>query len=440
MKKLILIGVLAVRVCGGTIIHVPSEYPTIGDGLDAASTGDTVLVAPGEYSEKVFFSTRGVKLISEAGPDSTTITNAAGVIASTGSDTTNLVEGFTLTGSTGGAQNEGGAVRLWGQGMTFRNNIVTGNSCGKGGGGFWLEKSNTIIEDNVISNNRAGNCGGAVQVYADYGGPYYVTIRNNTITGNSAAGMVGARKAGGAIAVAGNTTLTIIIEGNVITDNHGDDGVGGIALAYGGSNATITGNDIRDNDSVGIETTWRARAVVNHNTISGHTQYGIRNLDGTSLPTMDAEHNCWDDPSGPYHPTLNPGGGGDVVSDNVDFDPWDPCTTGVELLDPIEKSYTVSNCYPNPFTEKTIISYRLGALGHEPKDHITHYTSHVTLAIHDLSGRLVKFFNLCNLNQSVKSVLWDGTDQFGKTVSPGMYFCRLLVNGKGSTTKLVKLR
>jgi len=38
--------------------------------------------------------------------------------------------------------------------------------------------------------------------------------------------------------------------------------------------------------------------------------------------TMDAKMNWWGSQSGPYHPTINPDGSGDNVSDNVDFMPW----------------------------------------------------------------------------------------------------------------------
>jgi hypothetical protein len=43
-----------------------------------------------------------------------------------------------------------------------------------------------------------------------------------------------------------------------------------------------------------------------------------------------AENNWWGDASGPYHPTLNPGGLGDTVSDYVDFVPWLSWPVGVE--------------------------------------------------------------------------------------------------------------
>ena len=58
--------------------HVPAECPTIHAGLDSASYGDTVLVAPGTYLETDDPETRidpgpGVCLTSEAGPELTIV-------------------------------------------------------------------------------------------------------------------------------------------------------------------------------------------------------------------------------------------------------------------------------------------------------------------------------------------------------------------------------
>ncbi len=47
--------------------------------------------------------------------------------------------------------------------------------------------------------------------------------------------------------------------------------------------------------------------------------YGVYN---NSSLDIDARYNDWGDPTGPYHPTLNPSGRGDGVSDHVIFDPW----------------------------------------------------------------------------------------------------------------------
>ncbi|KPV64380.1 MAG: hypothetical protein AOA66_0191 [Candidatus Bathyarchaeota archaeon BA2] len=61
--------------------------------------------------------------------------------------------------------------------------------------------------------------------------------------------------------------------------------------------------------------------VIRFSNIYGNTEWGI--LNNVEIP-VDARLNWWGRPSGPYHPTLNPWGKGDPVSDNVKFKPWLP--------------------------------------------------------------------------------------------------------------------
>jgi hypothetical protein len=110
---------------GAERLRVPADYSTINAALDASRYGDTVLVAPGTYPD---FETRtadfgigtrtatscafvrdGVTLLSEAGPERTTIrmdldpapTHQLAVIMAGGfpSEDT-VIEGFTITGQT----------------------------------------------------------------------------------------------------------------------------------------------------------------------------------------------------------------------------------------------------------------------------------------------------------------------------------------------------
>jgi hypothetical protein len=64
------------------------------------------------------------------------------------------------------------------------------------------------------------------------------------------------------------------------------------------------------------------------------------------------------------------------------------------------------------------------------------------LAIYDASGRVVKIFNddLCNLDNSVQSVSWDGTDNNGHQIPPGIYFVRLQTPEKNITRKIIKIK
>jgi parallel beta-helix repeat protein len=55
-----------------------------------------------------------------------------------------------------------------------------------------------------------------------------------------------------------------------------------------------------------------------YNCFEGNRTYAIQNLNASAVT---AEHNYWGDPNGPNH-SSNPGGRGDLSSDNVDFTPY----------------------------------------------------------------------------------------------------------------------
>jgi hypothetical protein len=76
---------------------------------------------------------------------------------------------------------------------------------------------------------------------------------------------------------------------------------------------------VHDNLDEGLEVRSSAQPLLHFNRIEDNG-FGLRN--DTPLVPVDARQNWWGDASGPYHPTLNPGGLGDQVSDGVLFDPW----------------------------------------------------------------------------------------------------------------------
>jgi hypothetical protein len=103
--------------------------------------------------------------------------------------------------------------------------------------------------------------------------------------------------------------------------------------------------------------------------------------------------------------------------------------------------------HPNPATHNVVVEFgvRLPALRCREqagsREFVDVETRHVmSLQIHDLSGRVVRSLNLCNLDKSVKSVVWDGKDDSGRKVSAGIYFCKLEAGNSKILKKLVLLR
>jgi len=165
--------------------------------------------------------------------------------------------------------------------------------------------------NNVVNDSDTNAIG--VQSY-DAGASIIAIINNNQLNGGPSDGIyigdVPPWPAG---------SITVTITNNLISNwQHGINLVSSVA------NAIIKGNTIQNN--VGIDSGIHVEAAVDAtkvnatlNNIIGNSGYGIFN-GGTNI--LNAKYNWWGTSTGPYHPTLNPSGTGNAVSDYVDFDPW----------------------------------------------------------------------------------------------------------------------
>jgi len=191
--------------------QVPADYATIQGAITASEDGDTVVVSPGVYFERISFQGKDITVTSIDPDDSRvvgyTVLNGEGegsVVTFPGGETAQAVlSGFTITGGYGTYNSElsgGGTERLYmGGGIyclrsspTLTKNVIVRNEGTidispdyssiniSYGGGIGTYESNPTITHNTIRNNAAYVGGGII---CFFGTP---NIHDNVIFENSA--------------------------------------------------------------------------------------------------------------------------------------------------------------------------------------------------------------------------------------------------------------
>ena len=157
----LLFAVLLVGSASGATIHVPADSPTIQSAIDTASPGDEIVVAPGQYLERIDFLGKEIRLRSSAGPHLTTIDGSGETLGTTvriaaqvGPNA--LVQGFTITGGSASGMHVDNNSRPTVRDCIFRSNAATFL-----GGGLLLESdSDAVIVNCVFVDNIAPSGGG----------------------------------------------------------------------------------------------------------------------------------------------------------------------------------------------------------------------------------------------------------------------------------------
>jgi parallel beta-helix repeat protein len=256
-----------------TTIRVPSDQPTIQAAINAAATGDTVLVAPGTYFERIDFSGKAITVTSETGPAATIINGGAGGVVVTfesGEGPGAVLRGFTVTNG-GGFM--GGGVAVSSASPTIEDNVITANSgcdgigvnvsfgspsivrnritnnvrsgCSGGVGGAGIKVLGigaALIEGNVIAGNSlVGADGGGISLF-DAGTP---VVRNNVISGNSVSGVFPAAQGGGIWIV--NESDALVVQNLIVGNSAGEGGGVYWLVPLGATGPRLVNNTIADN-------------------------------------------------------------------------------------------------------------------------------------------------------------------------------------------------
>jgi hypothetical protein len=178
-----------------SVLDVPSSYLSIQEAITAASSGDTILVDPGEYHEHLNFSGKNIVLASQflTGEDTSFITStiingdSSGTVVTfeSGEGRGALLTGFTITN---GFASEGGGIACRNaSGPTIKHNRIMANFAAlKGAGILCAGGSDAFISENEINANynmagSYGEGGGGIACWESS-----PTVDNNYIHGNFA--------------------------------------------------------------------------------------------------------------------------------------------------------------------------------------------------------------------------------------------------------------
>lgn len=365
----IIIAIPPIHASPANII-VPDDQLTIQAAINAASSGDTILVKAGTWAGAVVNKSvnvvggylGGESTITSGVPYKTSSSLETAFRLDAGADGAEIrdftincdssasfyfavfsrgiddvvVDSLIVNGAVQGITNWGGSN--W----EITNNLLNRTVAAGGGGiGIFLgatPPSYPVCSGNLVQHNTVVATATAATyttpgivlaldlrygAYDDLTGNEDLSsneILNNQVAASGSVNTVGIEV--GVIGLEGNATRITatlgLIHDNIIRHNTLDGADLGVYF-YTVANLAILRNEIKNCDEgIHIED-GSSGNTIHCNNIFANT-IGLNNTSGV---LVDAKDNWWGDASGPYHPTLNPSGLGDPVTDNVDFDPWE---------------------------------------------------------------------------------------------------------------------
>ena len=94
----------------------------------------------------------------------------------------------------------------------------------------------------------------------------------------------------------------------------------------------------------------------------------------------------------------------------------------------VPQEFALRGNYPNPFNPETSIMFSLDII------------SPIEVKIYSILGQEISTLHSGILESGYHSMVWNGTDQFGKSVGSGVYIYRIVSGNRALTGKMMMLK
>jgi len=373
-----------------TTIHVPYDYPTIQEAINAAGDSSIVFVSSGVYHENIVIN-KGINLIGEDVNTTIIDSDSSGICIDidVGTAVEGVVSGFTIINSgDGGVVVDAYPSANW----TIDNNHIY-NHLGNG----ILTYGKCTISNNLIALSKGGL---AINSDSD------VLVSNNLIYKNNLWG----------ISIHWQAYNSKIVN-NIIMD-HTDFGISAFSNFFGLYN--ISYNNIFNNY-------WGAyNGPIAPDTGNIYTDPLLYDLNINDF-RLYMESPCIDagDPSPLFNDINNTRNDIGMFGGPKGFSYEYPVAI---VASNIPNEYFLKQAYPNPFNPSTTISYSL------PEQ------STVKVIVFDIRGQEVMTLQETKQYPGNYEIQWNGLDQSDNPMSTGVYFARLEAGSYSQTIKMVYLK
>jgi len=318
------------KILSAETINVPEDYPTIQAAINAATAGDTILVASGTYYENLVIAKS--LTLRGAGSDVTIIDGGGtGTGVKIAADSVNM-SGFMI-------RNSGDGVHLYQcNGVTVSDNKITSNK----NDGIYVESSDgNTIRGNTITSNKLGG------IFIGYSSDS--TISDNLIASNAHEGVYlcysSSNTVSGNIITSHANWPAISLEdssGNTIGNNTLFSNKWGIDL-YEASGNIIVGNTISNSSYYGVSLFESSGNAFYHNNFIGNAEHV--SVSWIVLPKINSWNNSLGE--GNYWSDYN---GTDADGDGIGDTPYEIDATNQDnhpLMNPYDKTKPVADAGPD---------------------------------------------------------------------------------------------